>query len=140
MEKENKFNNMYDTILENALGSSYGNSNDALGVGGKGMTVHPQQVSFLDIIAGIERDRRKRRPDLPVIGYPLQNRIPDDLAEVVDKLSGITARFAQAHKNPVLKDNEKASKAVKTILKKLVKTGKILLSLKNDLDDLVVEH
>ena len=139
MEKENKFNKTYDTLHENALGSNF-QSNDALGVGGKGMTVHPQQVSFLDIIAGIERDRRKRRPDLPVIGYPLQNRIPDDLADVVDKLSSVTARFAQAKNNPVLKDNKKASKAVNKILKKLITTGKILISLKVDLDDLVVEH
>lgn len=142
MTKKNKFNKQYDNIQESlTLGSNPSFENGGgLNVGGKGMNMGPEQISFLDIIAGIAKEKRKRQPDSPIIGYPLQNKIPDELADVVEKLSNVAGKFKQAGQNPVIRDNEKANKAVKRILKKLARSGGILMSLKNDLDDLVVEY
>lgn len=142
MTKKNKFNKQVDNIQESlTLGSNPSFENGGgLNVGGKGMRMGPEQISFLDIIAGIAKEKRKRQPDSPIIGYPLQNHIPDELADVVEKLSNVTGKFYQAGKNPVIKDNKKAHDAVIRILKKLKKSGGILMSLKKDLDDLVVEY
>ena len=85
MTKKNKFNKQYDNIQESlTLGSNPSFENGGgLNVGGKGMNMGPEQISFLDIIAGIAKEKRKRQPDSPIIGYPLQNKIPDELADVV---------------------------------------------------------
>lgn len=74
-----------------------------------------------------------------MIGYPLQNKIPEDLSEIVGTLASITGRFRQAGSNPIIKENPKALAAVKRIIKKLKRTGAIMISLRHDLDDLVVE-
>lgn len=142
MTSKNKFNKQYESIQESlTLGSNPSFENGGgLNVGGKGMSMGPEQISFLDIIAGIAKEKRKRQPDSPIIGYPLQNKIPDDLADVVGKLADVTGKFKQAGQNPVIRDNEKARKAVARILKKLKRSGGILMSLKKDLDDLVVEY
>lgn len=142
MTKKNKFNKQFNSIQESlTLGSNPSFENGGgLNVGGKGMRMGPEQISFLDVIAGIAKEKRKRQPDSPIIGYPLQNSIPDELADVVEKLSNVTGKFAAAGKNPVIRDNKKAHDAVVRILKKLKNSGGILMSLKRDLDDLVVEY
>lgn len=145
MQKKNKFNNLYETLQE-SLGSNYSmtthsaENGGGLNTGGKGMQMAPTKMTMLDIIAGIEQDMRKKHPDSPVIGYPLQNTIPEDLGDIVVMLAEITGRFKQAGGNPVIKGNPKALAAVKRVLKKLKRTGAIMMSLKNDLDDLVVEN
>lgn len=144
MQTKNKFNSLYETIQE-SLGSNYSmttrsaENGGGLNVGGKGMQMAPTRMTMLDIIAGIEQDMRKKHPNAPVIGYPLQNKIPEDLSELVLKLADITGRFKQAGHSPIIKGNPKALKAVKTIIKKLRRSGAIMMSLKHDLDDLVVE-
>jgi len=142
MQTKNKFNNTYETIQE-SLGSSMtthsAENGGGLNVGGKGMQMAPTKMTMLDIIAGIEQDMRKKHPDAPVIGYPLQNKIPEDLSEIVGTLADITGRFKQAGSNPIIKENPKALAAVKRIVKKLKRTGAIMISLRHDLDDLVVE-
>ena len=144
MQTKNKFNNLYETLQE-SLGSNYSmtthsaENGGGLNVGGKGMQVAPEKMTMLDIIAGIERDMRKKHPDAPVIGYPLQNTIPEDLGDAVVMLADITGRFKHAGLNPIIKENPKALAAVKRILKKLKRSGAIMLSIKHDLDDLVVE-
>lgn len=144
MQTKNKFNNLYETIQE-SLGSNYSmtthsaENGGGMNVGGKGMQMAPSKMTMLDIIAGIEQDMRKKNPNAPVIGYPLQNTIPEDLGDVVVMLADITGRFKQAGLNPVIKNNPKALAAVKRIFKKLKRSGAIMLSIKHDLDDLVVE-
>jgi len=142
MTKKNKFNKQLENIQESlTLGSNASfEHGGGMNVGGKGMSMGPEQISFLDIIAGIAKEKRRRKPDDPIIGYPLQNKIPDDLADVVEKLSNVTGKFYQAGRNPVIRDNKKAHDAVVRIIKKLKKSGGILMSLKKDLDDLVVEY
>lgn len=141
MTKKNKFNDQFNNIQESlTLGSNPSFENGGgLNVGGKGMNMGPEQISFLDIIAGIAKEKRRRKPDSPVIGYPLQNKIPDDLADVIEKMVDITGKFRQACENPVIKDNKKAHDACVRIMKKLKKSGGIMMSIKRDLDDLVVE-
>lgn len=145
MQTKNKFNKLYQNINE-SLGSNYSmgshsaENGGGLNVGGKGMNAKPERVSMLDIIAGIEREKKNRNPDMPVIGYPLQNKIPEDLSEIVRMLAEIAGKFKQASDNPVIKGNEKALKASLRILNKLKKSGAIMISLKHDLDDLVVEN
>lgn len=142
MTNKNKFNKQVDNIQESlTLGSNPSFENGGgLNVGGKGMNMGPEQISFLDIIAGIAKEKRRRQPDSPVIGYPLQNKIPEELADVVEKLATVTGKFRQAGGNPVIKGNKKAHDAVKRITKKLKRSGGILMSIKKDLDDLVVEY
>lgn len=145
MQTKNKFNELYQNINE-SLGSNYSmtthsaENGGGLNVGGKGMNATPERVSMLDIIAGIERERKNRNPQAPVIGYPLQNKIPEDLSEVVRMLAELAGKFKHASDNPVIKGNEKAYKAAIRIMKKLKKSGAIMISLKHDLDDLVVEN
>ena len=145
MQTKNKFNKLYQNINE-SLGSNYSmgshsaENGGGLNVGGKGMNAKPERVSMLDIIAGIEREKKNRDTSAPVIGYPLQNKIPEDLSEIVRMLAEIAGKFKQASDNPVIKGNEKAYKAAIRILKKLKKSGAIMISLKHDLDDLVVEN
>lgn len=144
MQTKNKFNDLYETLQE-SLGSNSSmtmhsaENGGGLNVGGKGMQVAPSKMTMLDIIAGIEHDMRKKHPNAPVIGYPLQNKIPEDLGDAVVMLADVTGRFRQAGLNPIIKENPKALAAVKRILKKLKRSGAIILSIKHDLDDLVVE-
>lgn len=143
MQRKNKFNKAFDKIINETLTLGSNPSFEhggGLNVGGKGMNMGPEQVSFLDIIAGIAKEKRKRNPGDPIIGYPLQNKIPDEIADVIEKLANVTGKFKQATGNPVIRDNEKAMNTCKKITKKLRRSGAILMSIREDLDDLVVEH
>lgn len=148
MQQKNKFNKAYLEIIQEApqLGGGHmsnlrsAENGGGLNVGGKGMNMGPEAVSLLDILAIIEKERRKQRPESPIISYPLQNMIPEELAEIIGKLADVTGKFVQARKSPVFKNHEKGDEAAKRAIKKLEKCGALLMSLRNDLDDLVVEY
>lgn len=148
MQQKNKFNTAYDKIIQESPqlgGGTMSNLRSAengggLNVGGKGMNMGPEAVSLLDILAQIEREKRKQRPESPIIAYPLQNKIPEDLAELVERAADIAGMFVQARKSPVFKNHEKGDKAAKNAIKKLKHVGAVLMSLRDDLDDLVVEY
>ncbi|MBP01548.1 MAG: hypothetical protein CMM25_01890 [Rhodospirillaceae bacterium] len=140
MEKENHFNNAYDTLVENQLGSNYnsGTPGDNMGIGGKGMSFKPESMSLLDIVQKYEDDKRQKNPNDPIIAYPL-DKIPTDLGEMVVRLASLVTLFKQAAGNPIIKENPKAVKTIKKILKKLSHSGGVIMSIKDDIDDLVVE-
>jgi len=148
MQEKNKFNLAYTEVIQEYanVGSGgmtnlrSGENGGGLNVGGKGMNMGPNQVTLLDILADIEKQKRKKNPDTPIIAYPLQNNIPDDLAELVAGMADITALFVQASHSPVIKEHEKGRKAIKKIVKKLKHAGDVVMSIKHNLDDLVVEH
>jgi hypothetical protein len=144
MEKESNFNKLYDILQEELqLGSNYsmyGNTKgDALGVGNKGLNFSPERTSLLDVVDSLEKEKSKTKADNPVMAYPLQSKITEDLSEVVVKLSELVTKFSHAGGNPIIKENPKAVKTVKRIVKKLSHAGGVVMSLKEDIDDLVVD-
>ena len=144
MEKESNFNKLYDILQEELqLGSNYsmyGNTKgDAMGVGNKGMNFAAAKVSLLDIVDTLDKEKRDSKVDNPVMAYPLQNRIPEDLSDVVEKLTELVSKFSHAGGNPIIKENPAGLKTIKKIVKKLAHAGGVVISIKDDIDDLVVE-
>jgi len=147
MQQKNKFNTAYQEILQESPtlgGGSFSNLRNAENGGGMnvgGMGGEKQKhVSLLDILSQVEQQRRKQRPDSPIITYPLQNKLPDDVSELVRQVADITGLFVQAKESPVFKANDKGTKACEQAIKKLKKVGAILMSLRDNFDDLVVDY
>jgi hypothetical protein len=148
-KKENQFNKLYRIFAEDASissnfsmqGGGAGRSAGGVGYppGGGGIEMNPTKVSLLDIVAEYEKEKRKKNPSNPIIGYPLQNKLPEDIGEIFVKISEIASRFKVFCDNPIIKENPKALKTGKKMLKKLAHAGGAIMSLKDDLDDLIVE-
>lgn len=141
--QQTNFNNFYEEIYESAnLGSSYmmrnGENGYTGGINSSGAEFAPRHLSILDIIADIAKQQTKDDSG-QLMGYPLQNHVPEYLAEIVGKMADVSAIFVQAAKSDLIQKNDKASEATKQIIYKLSKAGSIMLSLKDNLDDLAID-
>lgn len=127
----------FDTLYEDAtLGS-----NNAMGVGGTGMNLKPQKVTFMDLFDHYKKQKSEqdegKAPTLKP--YPTDTTVLEAIADSYVKLQDAKSGMLEAAKNPVIKDNKPALKAAAGVYKKLEKAQKIILSLQSDLDDLTIE-
>ena len=126
----------FDILLEDAsLGS-----NNAMGVGGSGMNMKPQKVTFMDLFDHYKQQSGDGGKAPPLQPYPTDSGVLDAIADSYVKLQDAKSGFLTAAKNPIIKDNPPALKATGKIYKKLEKAQKIILSLQSDLDDLVIDN
>jgi len=127
----------FDTLLEDAsLGS-----NNAMGVGGSGMNLKPQKVTFMDLFDHYKKQKHDeddgKAPGLKP--YPTDTTVLEAIADSYIKLQDAKSGMLTAAKNPIIKDNKKALQAAGGVYKKLEKAQKIILSLQADLDDLTID-
>ena len=130
MNKETTFD-MFEESL--TLGS-----NNSMDVGGTGTSFQPKKVSFLDLIDHYNKMEIGGSKAAPVVAYPIQNDLHEHIADAYTSLQEVGRRFKGAAENPIIKDNEKASKTAIKVYKKVKKIQAAIRSLGDDFEDLVV--
>lgn len=117
-------------------------SNNYLGVGGgagqAAMSLKPGKVTLMDLIKQAqdwENEMGKAPNRLP---YPLQDGLSDQLGKLYVDAMEVKNKVAQSAKHSIIKDNERAFKAVKKIHKKLAVIGQAIKDIAEDIDDLSV--
>jgi hypothetical protein len=127
----------FDTLLEDTtLGS-----NNAMGVGGTGMSLKPQKVTFMDLFDHYKKQKADgeegKAPTLQP--YPADSGVLEAISDSYVKLQDAKSGMLEVAKNPIVKDNKPALKAAANVYKKLQKAQKIILSLQSDLDGLTID-
>jgi hypothetical protein len=117
-------------------------SSNFLGVGGgpgqSAMSLKPGKVTLLDLLKQAqdwENEMGKAPNRLP---FPLQDGLTDQLGQLYVDVLEVKNKVAQSEKNSIIKDNERASKAVKKIQKKLSVIAAAIKDIATDIDDISV--
>ena len=117
-------------------------SSNFLGVGGgpgqSAMSLKPGKVTLLDLLKQAqnwEQEMGKAPNRLP---YPLQDGLSDQLGQLYVDTLECKNKVAQSAEHSIIRDNERAAKAVKKIHDKLSKVGAALKNIAIDIDELAV--
>lgn len=117
-------------------------SNNYTGVGGgagqSAMSLKPGKVTLMDLLDQAkewEQEMGKAPNRLP---YPLQDGLSDQLGQLYVDAMAVKSKVAHSAKHSIIKDNEKAMKAIKKIHKKLAVIGSAIKDIAEDIDDLSV--
>lgn len=100
-------------------------------------TVHgPKRVNLMDVLKFQKflQDNLHKAPK--VLPAPLQNGVIDQIADLYVKACSIQSELETVTQNPLVIDNEQASKHLKLMYKKLSKIKLIIKSISNNLEEL----
>ena len=116
-------------------GGSYNQTNNSP----SGSTQFPRKVNLVDLLDYQKRadDATTRAPN--VLPFPLTKNVVEQIGDIYVQSAKVQSEFSQAYQSPLISDDENATKAVKSIFKKLEKIKLIVKSVTNDLKELDIE-
>jgi hypothetical protein len=130
--------NKKETLFEDLQAGSNNFMGVGKGPGQSAMQLKPAKITLMDLISQAkdwENQMGKAPNRLP---YPLQDGLGDQLGDLYVKSIDIKNKVAESGKFSIIKDNEKAYKAVQRIHKKLSAIGAAIQDVVDDIDNLGV--
>lgn len=116
-------------------GGSYNNTNS----NASGTSSPPRKANLVDLIDYQRRNDAATTRAPNVLPFPLTKNVVEQVGDIYVQSAKVQSEIGQAYQSPLISDNEDATKAVKTIFKKLEKIKLIVKSVADDLKELDIE-